>query len=98
TAPSETQIGGSDVLVAGIGIPSGRLIGAVSLGDEWKTLAALAITEAVVGPVLLVLVFTGAFVVGRQTAGPIERARRRQLEFTAEATREQRTPLAGLEA
>ena len=98
TAPSETQIGGSDVLVAGIGIPSGRLIGAVSLGDESKTLAALAITEAVVGPVLLVLVFTGAFVVGRQTAGPIERARRRQLEFTADASHELRTPLAVIEA
>jgi signal transduction histidine kinase len=98
TAPSETQIGGADVLVAGVGIPSGRLIGAVSLGDESKTLTALTITEAVVGPVLLVLVFAGAFVVGRQTAGPIERARRRQLEFTADASHELRTPLAVIEA
>jgi len=36
--------------------------------------------------------------VGRQTAGPIERARRRQLEFTADASHELRTPLAVIEA
>ena len=98
TSPSETRIAGADVLVAGVGIPGGRLIGAVSLGNESKTRTALAITEVVVGPVLLVLVFAGAFVVGRQTAGPIERARRRQLEFTADASHELRTPLAVIEA
>ena len=70
----------------------------MSLGNESKALTALAITEAVVGPVLLVLVFAGAFLVGRQTAGPIERARRRQLEFTADASHELRTPLAVIEA
>ena len=96
--PAETRIAGADVLVAGVRIQSGRLVGAVSLGNESKTLAALAITEAVVGPVLLILVFAGAFVVGRQTAGPIERARRRQLEFTADASHELRTPLAVIEA
>src|SRR6202166_1533969 len=98
TAPSETSIAGADVLVAGVGTPTGRLIGAVSLGNESKALTALTITEAIVGPVLLVLVFAGAFVVGRQTAGPIERARRRQLEFTADASHELRTPLAVIEA
>ena len=97
-APAEMRIGGADVLVAGVAIPSGRLIGAVSLGNESKALTALAITEVIVGPVLLVLVFAGAFVVGRQTAGPIERARRRQLEFTADASHELRTPLAVIEA
>lgn len=98
SAPSEMRIAGADVLVAGVGIPTGRLIGAVSLGNESKTLTALAITEAIVGPVLLVVVFAGAFLVGRQTAGPIERARRRQLEFTADASHELRTPLAVIEA
>jgi two-component system sensor histidine kinase CiaH len=98
TSPSETRIASADVLVAGVGIPDGRLIGAVSLGNESKAITALAITEAVVGPVLLVLVFAGSFVVGRQTAGPIERARRRQLEFTADASHELRTPLAVIEA
>ncbi len=98
TRPSEMRIGGADVLVAGVTIPSGRLIGAVSLGDEAKAATALIVTEAIVGPILLVFVFAGAFVVGRQTAGPIERARRRQLEFTADASHELRTPLAVIEA
>ena len=98
TSPVEMRLEGADVLVAGRGIPGGRLIGAVSLGTSTKTLTALLITEAIVGPILLVLVFAGAFVVGRQTAGPIERARRRQLEFTADASHELRTPLAVIEA
>lgn len=98
TSPAEMHIAGADVLVAGVRLPSGRLIGAVSLGNESKTIATLAITEAIVGPVLLALVFAGAFLVGRQTAGPIERARRRQLEFTADASHELRTPLAVIEA
>ncbi|HVC41551.1 MAG TPA: HAMP domain-containing sensor histidine kinase [Candidatus Saccharimonadales bacterium] len=98
SAPSESRIAGADVLVAGVAIPTGRLVGAVSVGNESKALTALTITEAVVGPALLVVVFAGAFVVGRQTAGPIERARRRQLEFTADASHELRTPLAVIEA
>ena len=56
------------------------------------------ITEAIVGPILLALVFGGAFLVGRNVAGPIERARRRQLEFTADASHELRTPLTVIEA
>lgn len=98
TSPSEKTIAGADVLVAGVATPTGRLIGAVSLGNESKALTALTVTEAVVGPILLAMVFAGAFVVGRQTAGPIERARRRQVEFTADASHELRTPLAVIEA
>jgi signal transduction histidine kinase len=98
TSPVEMRLEGADVLVAGVSIPGGRLIGAVSLGNESKTLTALLVTESIVGPILLVFVFAGAFVVGRQTAGPIERARRRQLEFTADASHELRTPLAVIEA
>jgi signal transduction histidine kinase len=97
-APAETRIAGADVLVAGVAAPTGRLVGAISLGNESKALTALAITEAIVGPILLVLVFVGAFIIGRQTAGPIERARRRQLEFTADASHELRTPLSVIKA
>ena len=98
TTPVEMRIAGADVLVAGAPIAGGKLIGAVSLSAKSKTLTALAITEAVVVPILLVLVFTGAFIVGRHAARPIEIARRRQLEFTADASHELRTPLAVIEA
>jgi signal transduction histidine kinase len=98
TAPAQMSIGGSDVLVAGASLPSGRLIGAVSLAAESSSLTALIVTEAVVGPILLAVVFGGAIIVGRNTAGPIDRARRRQLEFAADASHELRTPLAVIEA
>jgi signal transduction histidine kinase len=98
TSPSEMSIDGNDVLVAGAPFSGGRLVGAVSLAAESSSLTALLITEAVVGPILLAIVFGGAFIVGRNAAGPIDRARRRQLEFTADASHELRTPLAVIEA
>ena len=58
----------------------------------------LLLTEGLVGPVLLLLVFLGALTVGHRVAEPIERARRRQLEFTADASHELRTPLSVIEA
>ncbi len=97
-APTEMMLAGSDVLVAGAPFDGGRLIGAISLAAESTSFTTLLVTEAVVGPILLALVFGGAFVVGRHAAGPIERARRRQLEFTADASHELRTPLAVIEA
>ncbi len=98
TAPAETRIAGGDVLVAGVSITGGRLVGAVALSAESKALSTLVVTEAIVVPVLLAIVFAGAFLVGRNAATPIERARRRQLEFTADASHELRTPLAVIEA
>jgi signal transduction histidine kinase len=50
------------------------------------------------GPVLLLAVFFGTFVVGLKAANPVELARRRQLEFTADASHELRTPLSVIEA
>jgi signal transduction histidine kinase len=98
TSPSEMSIAGNEMLIAGAPFASGRLVGAVSLAAESSSLTALLVTEAVVGPILLAIVFGGAFIVGRNAAGPIDRARRRQLEFTADASHELRTPLAVIEA
>jgi signal transduction histidine kinase len=47
---------------------------------------------------VLLLVFIGAYLVGRRVAGPIERARLAQLAFTADASHELRTPLSVIEA
>jgi two-component system, OmpR family, sensor histidine kinase CiaH len=97
-APAEMSLAGSEVLVAGTSFQGGRLVGAISLTAESTSFTTLLVTEAVIGPILLVLVFGGAFVVGRHAAGPVERVRRRQLEFTADASHELRTPLAVIEA
>jgi signal transduction histidine kinase len=56
------------------------------------------VAELLIGPILLALVFLGAFTIGRRVATPIDVARRRQLEFTADASHELRTPLAVIEA
>jgi two-component system, OmpR family, sensor histidine kinase CiaH len=54
--------------------------------------------ELIIGPLLLIAVFVGAVAVGRRVATPIELARHRQLEFTADASHELRTPLSVIEA
>jgi signal transduction histidine kinase len=58
----------------------------------------LVIAELVIGPVLLAVVFLGAVAIGRRVAAPIEHARHRQLDFTADASHELRTPLSVIEA
>lgn len=79
------------------------------VGDDWAVVgqsmssveqarANLIQAELLIGPVLLVVVFLGAFAIGRRVASPIERARQRQMDFTANASHELRTPLAVIQA
>jgi len=78
-------------------------------GDDWTVVGQsmksvnqargdLIFAEALIGPVLLILVFLGALAIGRRVAEPIERARQRQMDFTANASHELRTPLAVIQA
>jgi signal transduction histidine kinase len=46
----------------------------------------------------LLVVFLGALAIGRRVASPIEQARQRQMDFTANASHELRTPLAVIQA
>ena len=54
--------------------------------------------ELALGALLLVVTFTGSFVVGLRASAPIEQIRRRQAEFTADASHELRTPLSVIQA
>jgi signal transduction histidine kinase len=54
--------------------------------------------ELVIGPVLLAAVFVGVLIIGVRAIAPVELARRRLLEFTADASHELRTPLTVIEA
>jgi signal transduction histidine kinase len=63
-----------------------------------QTMSTLIVAELGIGCALLIFVFLGALAVGRRVAMPIERARQRQLEFTADASHELRTPLSVIEA
>jgi signal transduction histidine kinase len=80
-----------------------------AVGDDWAVVAQsmtsvdearsnLIQTELLIGPVLLVVVFLGALLIGRRVAQPVEAARRRQMDFTANASHELRTPLAVIQA
>jgi signal transduction histidine kinase len=71
---------------------------AESLGQQHHVRSLLLMSALAVSPILIVGVFASAFVIGRSASKPVERARLRQLEFTADASHELRTPLTVIEA
>jgi signal transduction histidine kinase len=97
---SDIRIGGGPIQLQTI--TGDRVNGWVVVGQSTapanQARDTLILAELIVGPVLLLLVFFGALTVGRRVAAPIERARQRQLEFTADASHELRTPLSVIEA
>lgn len=54
--------------------------------------------ELLLAPVLLGAVFAGVFLIGLRASAPVEAARRRLQELTADASHELRTPLTVIEA
>lgn len=111
TDPTTTQVKGVDVRVVGTSLGTvvvdtsfgpvvarARLVVGYNVDSVSQARSSLIVTEAVAGVVLLLLVFLGTLIVGRRVGAPIELARQRQLEFTADASHELRTPLAVIEA
>ena len=74
------------------------LIGGQSLAATQHVEAVVDRAEIAVGPALVLAMFFGALAMGLMASRPIERARQRQLEFTADASHELRTPLTVIEA
>lgn len=75
-----------------------RIYAAESLAQPHHVRSLLTMSALVVSPALLAAVFVSAFVIGRSASKPVEQARVRQLEFTADASHELRTPLTVIEA
>jgi signal transduction histidine kinase len=75
-----------------------RIYAAESLAQQHHVRSLLLRSALVVSPALLAVVFLSAFVIGRSASKPVESARVRQLEFTADASHELRTPLTVIEA
>jgi signal transduction histidine kinase len=88
-----TGIRGAGVDVAGVHIVVGQ-----SLANVEATQHNILTAEVLIGPLLLIAVFLGAYTIGRRVGSPIERARQRQIEMTADASHELRTPLSVIEA
>lgn len=83
----DTIRSGNDILVAG-----------QSLSSTDNTRSTLLLAELVFGIILAVLVFIGATIIGLRASAPTETIRRRQAEFTADASHELRTPISVIEA
>jgi len=98
TSPITTRLDGVDVRIAGGPVGSYHLIVGYNVNSVSQARSSLIVIETVVGIVILLLVFFGTLFVGRRVGAPIELARQRQLEFTADASHELRTPLAVIEA
>ena len=98
TSPETIDVGGEDVRVTGTTVGSNRVIVGQRTAELATTQQTLILAELIIGLFLLVLVFVGAVIVGRRVAAPIERARQRQLAFSADASHELRTPVSVIEA
>ncbi|MBV8528685.1 MAG: HAMP domain-containing histidine kinase, partial [Candidatus Dormibacteraeota bacterium] len=96
--PTTTTIGRGAMRVASVQVPGGHVVFAASLQPVTQTRDTIAFTELLVGIVLLGVAFVGALYGGRRVGAPIEIARQRQMDFTADASHELRTPLSVIEA
>ena len=74
------------------------LVAGQSMAGASNTRSTLLVAELVFGLILAVATFAGATVVGLRASAPSELVRRRQAEFTADASHELRTPISVIEA
>ena len=98
TSPVDATISGTALRIAGGPVGGGWVAVGQTTSEVTNALATVVLAEALIGPVLLIAVFLGAWAVGRRVAAPIERAHAQQLDFTADASHELRTPLTVIEA
>ena len=102
TGPLTATIGGTDMRLVGGPLTDAANAGwvtiAQSLNESANAVNSLLIAEILIAPLVLVIVFLGALLVGRRVAQPIEQARLAQLAFTADASHELRTPLTVIRA
>ena len=96
--PTTTAIGRGTWRVDSVAVEGGRVVFGVPFGSVAQTRDTISFTELLVGIVLLGVAFVGALYGGRRVGAPIEIARQRQMEFTADASHELRTPLSVIEA
>jgi signal transduction histidine kinase len=76
----------------------GWLVAGQSLAGADRVRQTLLLAEAIAAPFILLASYLGSLAIGLRAAAPVERMRRRQLEFTADASHELRTPVSVIEA
>ena len=96
--PSTVSIGDAEIRTMGRQTEHGYVVVGQTTRSVSQAQTTLILAELIIAPILLIVVFLGAVAIGRRVAAPIELARIRQLEFTADASHELRTPLSVIEA
>jgi signal transduction histidine kinase len=95
---TSVQVGSSTFRFDARHVGSTTLVAGQSIANASNVQSTLLVAEIVFGSILAVAVFCGALLVGLRAAAPSELVRRRQAEFTADASHELRTPIAVIEA
>jgi signal transduction histidine kinase len=93
TAPLSLPEGAVTYRLASLPLHGGWLVAGQDLAGSSHIEKVLFTGELVMGPVVLVAVFVGSLAIGLEAVAPVEQARRRLLDFTADASHELRTPL-----
>ena len=96
--PVSASVGGRTYRVEAFPLDGGWLVAGQDLAGSSHIEGALFVGELIMGPIVLIAVFVGSLVIGLQAVAPVELARRRLLDFTADASHELRTPLTVIEA
>ncbi|MGC2484918.1 MAG: HAMP domain-containing sensor histidine kinase [Acidimicrobiales bacterium] len=91
-------IEGRKYLIEGAAVDGGRLIVGESTAGDGDVLSTLLVVQSILAPLALLALYLVATTIGRRAAAPIDRARRRQLDFAADASHELRTPLSVIQA
>jgi signal transduction histidine kinase len=98
TAPVSLPVGSSTFRFDSLRTPGEALVAGQSMANASNIQTTLLLAEIAFGAILTVIVFCGAIVVGLRAAAPSELVRRRQADFTADASHELRTPISVIEA
>lgn len=92
------RLGAREVRLEGRSSRRGRFVVGTSTAEIGSVLTTLLVIQGVLAPLALLGLFVAATLIGQRAAAPIDEARLRQLEFTADASHELRTPLSVIEA
>jgi signal transduction histidine kinase len=98
TGVTTVDIAGIPFRVKAVTTGSETLVAGESVGQIARVRSTFVTTELIFGSVLFLLMFSGSFIVGLRASASLEWVRRRQMEFTADASHEVRTPLSVIEA